>query len=82
MSEVQLNDAKRVNQEAAELRTKYEALRQAAEEMAKALKDIDDSWSSEGWTPENAKARTQFTDDTIARWVAIRAALAKWEATK
>lgn len=49
----------------------------AAPEMYEALKAIDDSWSAEGWTPENAKATTQFTDDTIERWRMIRSALAK-----
>ena len=46
------------------------------EKLIEALKAIDDSWSREGWTPENAKARTCFSDDTIAMWKQIRAALA------
>jgi glycogen synthase len=49
----------------------------AAPELYEALKSIVQSWEHEGWTPENAKARTTFTDDTIERWKAARAALAK-----
>jgi hypothetical protein len=56
-----------------------ERLRAINAEMYEALKAIDDSWAREGWTPENAKARTCFTDDTIERWKRIRAALAKAE---
>lgn len=33
----------------------------AAPELYEALKSIDDAWSREGWTPENARARTVFT---------------------
>ncbi len=46
-----------------------------------ALKEIDRSWTSDGWTPENAKARTVFTDDTIERWKRMRAAIAEAETT-
>jgi hypothetical protein len=55
----------------------HESLTALVTEMKEALREIDDSWSQEGWTPENAKALTSFTDDTIARWKNIRSVLAK-----
>ena|ERR1700690_4073946 len=64
-----------LTQEVVELRDENALLCRSWKQLRGVVQSIDESWSREGWTPENAKARTCFTEDTIERWKQARAAL-------
>jgi len=51
----------------------------AAPDMYEALREIDKSWSVDFSGPDSPLAQQTFTSDTIARWKAMRVAIAKAE---